>query len=394
MASPQIRDQTFGEFPQSSPNQRSAATRRVTLIGAVINLVLSVLKIAFGVIAQSQSLVADGVHSLSDLLTDGLVLFAAGHAHQEPDREHPYGHGRFETAATLGLGIFLALVATGIIWDAVGRLFEPEQLLQPGIMALYVAALSILANEFLYRYTMVVARRFRSEMLRANAWHHRSDAMSSVVVLVGVGGTMAGLPYLDAIGAVGVGLMIGHIAWDLGSKAIQELVDAGLDEERLKKIRETILSVGGVQDIHMLRTRRLAGRASVDVHVLVEPWLSVSEGHMISQMVTDRLLDDIEEVSDVTVHIDPEDDEVATPCSGLPLRSEVERRLALQWQGIPGAEGRERAILHYLDGRIRVEVIFPSGLFDDLEAARRLQTALQEGAKSLPEIAGIRVLVG
>lgn len=375
-------------------HQRFVETARVSIVTAVVNLLLSVVKVAIGIVAQSQSLVADGIHSLSDLLSDLLVYFAARHARNEPDDEHPYGHGRFETAATLGLGILLILAAAGIAWDAAHRLFSPEELLTPGVIALFAAAFSIVANEGLFHYTIRVARRLRSDMLAANAWHHRSDAISSVVVLVGVGGTLAGLPYLDAVAAVAVGAMIAKIGWDLGWSAFQELVDAGLEEEKLEQIRETILDTGGVDDIHMLRTRKLGGSASVDVHVLVEPRISVSEGHMIGQTVIDRLLEGIEEISDVTVHVDPEDDEVAAPCSNLPLRKEALRIVNEAWSGIAEAARRTRLVLHYLDGRIEVDLYFPLAFYRDEfqvdELGRRLKAALTRH----PEFGEVRLYFG
>ncbi len=363
-------------------DERSADTKRVTVVGAVVNLVLAAVKIVVGWLAQSQALVADGIHSLSDLMSDALVYWAAHHAHHGPDEKHPYGHGRFETAATLGLGGLLVLAAIGIAWDATDRLFSPERLTAPGYLALGAALFSILANEGLYQYTMVVAKKYRSDMLKANAWHHRSDAVSSIVVLVGIGGTMAGLPYLDAIAAVGVALMVAKIGWDLGLSAFHELVDAGLEEERLEKIRETIRSIGGVEDIHMLRTRRMGGQASVDVHVLVEPRISVSEGHMISQTVIDTLQEEFQEVSDVTVHIDPEDDEAAAPCHGLPLRREALLRLDRAWNDIEEAQQIEHIILHYLDGKIDVDLYFSLDLSsrnrDEIDALLdRLHQALE-----------------
>jgi len=379
---------------ESKSKERLATTRRVTIVGAVINLLLAIAKILFGWIAQSQALVVDGIHSLSDLFSDVLVWFAAHHAAQAPDTDHPYGHGRFETLATLGLGALLMLVAFGIIWDAASRLFAPETLLAPGAMALVVALISILAKEWLYHYTQRNARRIKSEMLRANAWHHRSDAVSSIVVLVGVTGTMAGLSYLDAIAAIGVGLMIAHIGWELGRPAMQELVDAGLEEERLAQIRATIQSVPGVNSIHMLRTRRSAGRASADVHVLVDPWLSVSEGHMISQMVMDQLLEEIEELTDVTVHIDPEDDEVAALSKGLPMRNEAEAMLDQCWRELPGIERRERMLLHYLDGRINVDLYFPLVMYPGEQEAAKFKAALQGRIRSLEKIGGLKVFYG
>jgi cation diffusion facilitator family transporter len=373
---------------------RYQAIQRITVVGVLVNLVLATSKTIIGVLAQSQALVADGIHSLSDLLSDGLVYFAARQAHHGPDSAHPYGHGRFETAGTLGLGVLLGLVAIGITWDAVERLFVPEALLHPKPLALYAALFSIVANEALYHYTARVARQIKSDLLQANAWHHRSDALSSVVVLVGVAGTMAGLPYLDAIAAVGVGLMIAKIGWDLSWPAFQELVDEGLDEERLERIREIIHQIGGVMDIHMLRTRRIGGEASVDVHILVEPWLSVSEGHMIGQTVIDRLLDEISEVMDVTVHIDPEDDEKGVPCEGLPLRSVAEHLLAQQWRDIPGAEKRRRVVLHYLAGKINVDVYFSLADLSGAAARQAFKRALQEKAAEKPEFGVVRVYYG
>jgi cation diffusion facilitator family transporter len=370
---------------------RAGETKRVTLIGALVNLLLSVMKVALGIVSQSHSLVADGVHSFSDLISDGVIYAAAHHAHHGPDEKHPYGHGRFETAATLALGGLLILVAAGIIWDGADRLFNPERLLQPTALALAVAVVSIFAKELLYHYTARVARRIRSEMLKANAWHHRSDAVSSVAVLVGVGGTMAGLPYLDTIAAVVVGLMIARVGWELGRSAIQELVDSSLEKEQVKKINEAIYSIGGVNDLHMLRTRRSGGQASVDVHVLVDPWLSVSEGHQISQAVIDRLVKEFDEISDVTVHIDAEDDEKATPCRGLPLRKEAEEMLEERWRDIPGWERRERVLFHYLDGRINVDVHLPMESFQDEDHRKALLASMNKGVKDVAEFGEVKL---
>lgn len=338
---------------------RAQAVRLTAVVGGAVNLLLSVTKLVVGILGQSQALVADGVHSLSDLLSDLLVLLAGHHANLGPDQDHPYGHARYETVATLTLAFLLVAVALGIGWDAAHRLFRPEDLLDPQGMTLVAALVSIGAKEWLYWWTLGYARRVRSELLRANAWHHRSDAVSSVVVLVGIAGTMAGLPYLDAIAAVVVALMIAKIAWDLGWGATKELVDTGLDDDRLAAISDTIRAVGGVRDIHLLRTRRHGGQASADVHVLVDPTVSVSEGHMISVLVEQRLKREIDEITDVTVHIDPEDDEGAAPCAGLPMRAEVLARLASLWSEIPAANERQRIVLHYLDGGIDVEVHFP-----------------------------------
>lgn len=357
---------------------RYAVTKRVTIVGALVNMALAIVKIVFGLIGQSQSLLADGIHSLSDLLSDGLVMLAAYHAQEEPDENHPYGHGRFETMGAMGLGLLLILAAVGIIWDAQERLFSPETLLHPDSFTLYVALFSILANEGLYHYTVHSAKLIGSDLLRANAWHHRSDAVSSIVVMIGIGGTLAGLPYLDAIAAGLVGLMVIRIGWNLVHTAMQELVDSGLEQERVAHIREIILAVGGVLDVHMLRTRRLGSQASADVHVQVEPWLSVSEGHMISEEVRQCLLREIEELNDVTVHIDPEDDEHAALCKGLPLRREVLLQLDELWAGIPAYTLRRRIVLHYLQGQVHVDLILPLESFQNTEQTVQMKAELQQ----------------
>ncbi|WP_296899046.1 cation diffusion facilitator family transporter [Thiohalocapsa sp.] len=352
--------------------ERRSAIARTALVGAVANLVLSVVKILVGILGQSQSLVADGIHSLSDLATDALVWVAGRQASRGPDDEHPYGHGRYETMATLALSLVLLAVAIGVGWDAALRLFSPGDLLKPSWITLYAACASIAVNEWLYWYTLAYARRVRSDMLRANAWHHRTDAISSIVVLIGIGGTLAGLPYLDAVAAFVVAVMIARIAWELGFDAARELVDTGLEPERLAAVRETILNVGGVRDLHMLRTRSMGGTVSTDVHVLVDPYISVSEGHLISVKVEQELKQRIDEIEDVTVHIDPEDDNIAPPTMGLPSRRETLSRLAAHWANLPALGRLDRVQLHYLNGRIEVEVLLPEDDAPQAEADNAL----------------------
>ncbi len=373
------------------PLERAAVIKKVTLVGALANTVLSFLKMLFGWLANSQALLADGIHSLSDLLSDAMVYYAAHHSHHEPDEQHPYGHGRFETIATLGLALLLILVAIGIIWDAGHRLFSPETLKQPTVIALYVAAFSVLLKEGLYHYTRREAVRIRSEMMRANAWHHRSDAISSIVVLVGLAGTMAGLTYLDAIAAVLVGLMIIRIGWELGAGSMKELVDTALAADRIQAIRETILEIPGVIGIHMLRTRSIGGVASADVHVLVDSRISVSEGHMISLLVEQRLKHQIDEIEDVTVHIDPEDDEKAPPCDGLPMRWQAESILDQAWSHIPRADNRQRLLLHYLSGRIDVDLYFPGKLEWSQKEIQELRYQLQSAINERPEFGRVHI---
>lgn len=379
--------------PASLQEARYRDARRVTLVGAVVNLVLAAAKIVFGVIGQSQALVADGVHSLSDLVSDAMVWLAARHGSRDADESHPYGHARIETAATVGLGIVLILVAGGILFDAVTRLFEVERLLHPGYLAIVVAALSVISKEALYHYTVAAARRHRSNLLRANAWHHRSDAVSSIIVVVGVAGAMAGLDYLDALAAAAVALMIAKIGWDLGWQSVKELVDTALDAERVAEIHQRILSVDGVEELHMLRTRHMGPDALVDVHILVPPHCSVSEGHQIAEAVRAELIREFDEVRDVMVHIDPEDDEAYPVNADLPLREELLSRLRKQWQDIPEAKAIQKATLHYLKGRVQVDLLLPLSVLDGDGAAahRRLSRRFQEVAARNEEVARIEL---
>ncbi|MEJ2426156.1 MAG: cation diffusion facilitator family transporter [Candidatus Thiodiazotropha sp.] len=374
--------------------RRYEMSRRAALVGAVTNTLLAVLKVLFGLSGQSQSLIADGIHSLSDLLTDALVLFAARHASEAPDAEHPYGHGRFETIGTLVLGGILIAVGSGIIYDAGERLFAPEELLVPQVVTLYVAAFSILANEALFFYTRHLGNLINSDLLRANAWHHRSDSVSSVVVLLGIGGTMVGLPYLDAIAAVLVGLMVVKIGWSLGWNATHELTDAGLEEEALGQIREVIDSVSGVKSVHMLRTRKLGGHALADVHVQVDPWLSVSEGHRIAEVVQYGLIDKVAVLEDVTVHIDPEDDEEGPSCTALPLRREAEGLLETHWSGLECYSQLRRMVLHYLSGGIDIDLYLPLSCYISQSHADALIRSYQEGIEGSGIFRSVRIWFG
>jgi len=373
---------------------RFSETRKVAIVGAVVNLVLAILKTVIGFAAQSQALIADGVHSLSDLLSDGLVYVAAKQAAQGPDSDHPYGHGRYETAGTLGLSILLFLAAGGIVWDAAMRLLSSEGAQTPGVIAIYAALFSVLANEGLYQYTARVGRKIESNLLIANAWHHRTDAVSSIVVVIGVGGALAGFPYLDAVAAIAVGLMIAHVGWELGWPALQELVDEGLEESDLDDIKQIINEISGVQGLHMLRTRKMGGRVSTDVHILVDPLISVSEGHMISQTVIDRLIEHVDPIVDVTVHIDPEDDEKGTPSKGLPLRIEAEALLEQAISSLHGYPKHKRIVLHYLAGCIDVDIYFQLEEQSTPELAAKLRAKLQDVVDPLPVFGEIRIYFG
>lgn len=360
--------------------------RAATWAGVAVNLPLAIGKIVIGYIAQSQALIADGVHSLSDLVSDVVVLAAIRQGGKEADFDHPYGHGRFETAATAFVGLLLVLAGLGIAWDAASRLFRPEELLAPGALALAAALVSLALKEALYRYTIRVARRLRSGLLEANAWHHRSDALSSIVAAIGIAGSMAGLAYLDAVGAVIIAAMLVHVGWRHGWRAVGELVDTGLGPRRIGTIGAAIRAVPGVAGVRRLRTRLIGGAAHADVGVLVDPHISVSEAHRISEAVRARLVERIDEVVDICVHVEPDGHEDAPAAHDLPLREAVLSALAERWEGLDTG-AIERVTLHYLDDAIEIELVLAAGTDPALAAA------LASRARGVDDVCSVTALV-
>ncbi|NEZ04411.1 cation transporter [Wenzhouxiangella sp. XN201] len=293
--------------PASTDNDNNhwPAKRRVTVVGALWNLLLSVGKIAAGIVGQSQALVVDGVHSFSDLISDAVVLIAARWSSIDPDHNHPYGHGRIETLATAVVGLLLVGVALAFVWDAITRLLNPERLLRPGWLALAAAVASVVIKEGLYHYTRAVALRTNSRLIAANAWHHRSDAFSSLVVIVGIVGVISGLAWFDALAAIVVAGMVGWMGGQFVLQAMAELVDTGVPVREQKELGGIIQSVDGVRSYRNLRTRRMAGRIVMDVCVLLDPQIPLAEADRVAASVRRRLLDESTEVTDVVVSIAP-----------------------------------------------------------------------------------------
>lgn len=351
---------------------RYQATRNVTLVGMVVNVGLACAQLFGGLFTHSQALIADGVHTLSDLASDVVVLIAAKLASKDADEDHPYGHGRIETVATVILGLALAGVAVGIAMNAFDRIMHPEKLLQPEPLALLFAALAIVSKEGLYHYTMSVANKINSKMLKANAWHHRSDAISSVIVAIGVAGSVfLEIPWLDAAAAIAVAAMIFYMGVRLILDSTMELVDTALDPQKTEEISKFISNIEGVEHMHMLRTRKMGHNVLADVHLQVNSYLSVSEGHYVAEKVMRNLQKEFPEMNDITVHIDPEDDETSSPSSHLPGRSEIMAQIYPEIQKTGMAEDIRNILLHYINGKIEIE-IYLSGMLEkeSLEALK------------------------
>lgn len=345
---------------------RFAAARKSTWVSIIINLMLTVMQVLGGFFGKSQSLMADGLHSFADLISDVLVLFANRHGNKHADANHPYGHARIETAASLILGTSLAALGVGLLISAGMRLQHPEHVQAVSPLALWVAIIALAAKEGMFRYMLAVAQRVRSQMLVANAWHARSDAASSLVVIVGIVGNLLGYTFLDLVAAGVVGVMIAWMGIQFARDAMLELVDTGLDQEEVRAIRNTLKAVPGVIGLHELRTRKMADNALVDAHIMVDPKVSVSEGHYIAEAARSAVLNG-HHVMDVMVHIDPEDDAKAKPNAHLPQRhlllAHLADRLGMQ---LPPST---RVVLHYLGGHVDAELLFDTPV--DLAAMQR-----------------------
>jgi len=239
---------------------------------------------------------------------------------------------------------------------------------------------------------MIVANRFDSNMLRANAWHHRSDALSSLIVAAGIGGSQLGFGYFDSVAALIVALMVAKVGVDLAWQSLRELVDTGLAQDDLDSIRKTILAVSGVKALHLLRTRRVGGQALADVHIIVDDRLSVSEGHQISEVVRQKLVREIAPVTDVMVHIDTEEDVDSPSCARLPLRDEIQRRLDHYFRDIPEARQIHHTTLHYLNGRIDIELRLPLTAVTNHAEAGQLTRRFADAAKLDQDIGRLEVL--
>ena len=284
--------------------ERAQAATRSTWVSVAVNVALTATQITVGVFAKSQGLIADGVHSLSDLVADFVVLFAGHHARKDADEDHPYGHQRFETAASLALGVLLLGVGMGMLWSAFRKLESPENVPQVHVVALWVAGGALVAKELLFRYMLAVAKRVKSSLLVANAWHARSDAASSLVVGLGIVGNLVGYPILDPIAALIVGFMVGKMGWSFGWDALHDLMDRSVDDAEVQAIRRTLAETPGVTGVHDVRTRKMGDMIVVDAHIEVDAAITVEAGHNIAVTARQRVLQR-HRVLNLMTHVDP-----------------------------------------------------------------------------------------
>ncbi len=285
-------------------SERASAASRSTWVSVGVNVVLTALQITAGIFSKSQGLIADGIHSLSDLIADFVVLVANHHSQKDADAHHPYGHQRFENAASLVLGALLLAVGVGMLWQAAGKLQEPDTIAMVHPVALWVAMGALVAKELLFRYMLRVAKQVKSSMLVANAWHVRSVAASSLVVVLGIVGNLQGYPILDPVAAAIVGFMISKMGWGFTWDSLNDLMDCAVDEAEVRAIRMTLLHTPGVSNVHELRTRKMGDMIVVDVHLEVESTLSVERGHDIAVLARERVMKR-HRVLNLLSHVDP-----------------------------------------------------------------------------------------
>lgn len=284
---------------------------KVTIIGSIVNAILVAIKFAAGILGHSSALVADAVHSLTDFVTDIIVLIFVRISSKPRDEEHGYGHGKFETLATMIIGVILAFTGIGLAVNGVRLILsglEGSVLPEPNIIALGVAAISIISKEVLYRYTVKQGKELGSDAVIANAWHHRSDAISSLGTLAGIGGAMALGPswrILDPIASVVVSLFIIKAGYDIIRPAMNELLDSSLPKDQTEELKRIITDVPGIDGFHNLRSRKIGNAIAVDVHIKMDGSMRLDEAHEIASMVESRIRENFGATSIVNVHMEP-----------------------------------------------------------------------------------------
>ena len=290
---------------------REQQIRSITLWGAAVNIVLTVCKIAAGIFGRSSAMIADGIHSLSDLLSDFVVIAFTHISSKEKDRDHSFGHGKFETLATLIVSIILIIVGAELMHDGGKKIigiFKGIPVPRPGYIALLAATISIAAKEILYQITIKVGKKTRSSAVMANAWHHRSDAFSSIGSLIGIGGAIVlgdKWTILDPLTSCIISIAIIVVAIKMATPCLAELLDAALPEDIENEIIATASSVSGVIDVHDLKTRRNGMSIIVDAHILVDPTISIVQAHDIATEVEEALYSKYGKDTQISIHMEP-----------------------------------------------------------------------------------------
>ena len=366
--------QTFSSQEHKGLPQERRAASRVTVIGMLLDGVLGILKVIAGTLFHSQALLVDGLHAFTDVASDLVVLGVMRVSRQAPDQDHPYGHQRIETMGTMVLGSILIAVGAALAWDNTLRLLDGGAVNIPEWPVLVAAVISIASKEWIYRYTRRVGIAIRSDLIIANAWHSRTDALSSVVVLFSTIGAMLGYLWLDILAAVIISGIIIHIGWRFTRDSVKELVDTGLSPEDTEALKHIASKTDGVRNVHELRSRRMGHDILLDVHLVVSPEISVSEGHQIGMQVVKAMRNALDNILDINFHIDAENDEIHPQTSEqLPARAEIREVLHQHIENLPS---NNRLRLHYLRNRVHMELFMEIPESEALPDARQISEDL------------------
>ena len=343
--------------------ERDAVAKKVTVVGALVNVILAGVKAFVGIISSSASLIADAVHSIADLISDFVVYIAILFGSREADENHQYGHRRYETIASMIVGIMIVITGLGLGWEFIKRIEDSDAWTNPGRLALYVAFVSIVVKELLYQYTIRAGDKYNHTLLQANAVHHRTDALSSLVVLAGLLTSELGYSVGDLAAALVVSFMLTRIGLKIVYESLLEISEAGVDPDTYSLIEKTIKETEGVVDMHLLRTKTIGGEIFAETHAQVDPYLSVTQGHEIAHRVIKRVENAVPGLKELTVHIDPEDDEHENP--ELPDCSNVEESIRKIWSEFHDASELEYVRLHVLYDGIESELRISSSISDE-----------------------------
>ncbi len=364
---------------------------KATLVGAFANLLLSVVKFIGGVMGNSTALMADAVHSLSDLLTDAIVLATHKIGQIPADSNHPYGHGRAETIGATIVGGVIILAGIWIAYD-VSHVIASGHRLVPTWLAAGAAVVSILTNEGIFHYTRSVGEKINSPAIVANAWHHRSDAISSVAALIGILGAHFGYPIMDPLAGGVVALMILKVGYDILTDGLRDLMDTGLSADQTQEIQKIIDDIPEVIKFHDLRTRTLGGEIFMDVHILVDTDLTVTEGHAAAERVRRSLINAFEKVQDVMVHVDGEEDHKLLQIYSA-TRADLEKLVDPMIKDAGLALERTRLRVHHLQGTTLIEIYLRADPDKSIREINPLLENLKKRLKSTPEIDDVRIFL-
>ena len=359
--------------------ERDRVARRVTIVGAIVNILLAALKAVAGVITASASLIADAIHSIGDLASDFVVYIAILLGSREADENHQYGHRRYETLASLIVGLMIIAAGIGLGYEMINRIQDSSSWEVPGQLAMAAAAVSILVKEILYRYTYNAGVKQNHPLMQANAFHHRTDALSSLVVLIGLVATEFGITVGDLAAALVVSFMLARAGLKIVYEALLEVSEAGVDPETYSLMEKTIRETDGVIDMHLLRTKTIGGEIFAESHAQVNPYISVTQGHEIAHRIVERVEAVVPALKELTVHIDPEDDEHDSP--ELPNCSQLEEMIRNIWSNEYESSELQAVTLHILHSGVEAVLRVSPESEAELESISEQITSLDEVSK-------------